>query len=92
VPDRLSGGQRQRVAIARALVKRPALVIADEPTANLDTVTANQIIDLMHHFAARDGATFLVATHDERMTARCDRVVRLLDGAMQPAEARHAIA
>lgn len=80
VPDKLSGGQRQRVAIARALVKRPILVLADEPTASLDTATANQIIDLMHHFAAQDGATFLVATHDERMTARCDRVVRLVDG------------
>jgi putative ABC transport system ATP-binding protein len=90
VPDKLSGGQRQRVAIARALVKHPALVIADEPTANLDTVTANQIIDLMHHFAAHNGATFLVATHDQRMTARCERVVQLVDGAIQHSEAAHA--
>jgi putative ABC transport system ATP-binding protein len=90
VPDRLSGGQRQRVAIARALIKRPALIIADEPTANLDTATANQIIDLMHHFAARDGATFLVATHDERMTTRCERVVRLVDGVIQKQGGRHA--
>jgi putative ABC transport system ATP-binding protein len=74
------------------LIKRPALVIADEPTANLDTTTANQIIDLMHHFAARDGATFLVATHDERMTARCERVVRLVDGVIQKEELRHAVA
>ncbi len=80
LPDRLSGGQRQRVAIARALIKRPILVIADEPTANLDTTTANQIIDLMHHLAIEDGATFLVATHDDRMTRRCNRVIRLVDG------------
>lgn len=91
VPDRLSGGQRQRVAIARALVKRPVLVLADEPTASLDTATANQIIDLMHHFAAKDGATFLVATHDERMTARCDRIVRLVDGTIHSSDLKHAI-
>lgn len=92
LPDRLSGGQRQRVAIARALVKRPILVLADEPTASLDTATANQIIDLMHHFAARDGATFLVATHDDRMTARCDRVIRLLDGTIHSSDVTHAVA
>ncbi|HET8705828.1 MAG TPA: ABC transporter ATP-binding protein [Pseudomonadales bacterium] len=80
LPDRLSGGQRQRVAIARALVKNPLLVIADEPTANLDTQTANQIIDLMHLFATQCGTTFIVATHDDRMTQRCERQIRLLDG------------
>jgi putative ABC transport system ATP-binding protein len=82
-PDQLSGGQRQRVAIARALVKSPTLVIADEPTANLDTATAAQVIDLMKALGARHGATFLIATHDDRMTAHCDRVHSLTDGVLQ---------
>ena len=82
-PDLLSGGQRQRTAIARALVKAPALVIADEPTANLDTATANQVIDLMRELGHRHGATFLIATHDERMTARCDAVRVMIDGELQ---------
>ncbi len=79
-PDELSGGQRQRVAIARALVKAPRLVVADEPTANLDSATAGQIVDLMHRLAADQGATVLVATHDPRVAERCDRVVALHDG------------
>jgi putative ABC transport system ATP-binding protein len=82
-PDLLSGGQRQRTAIARALVKAPALVIADEPTANLDTATASQVIDLMRELGHRHGATFLIATHDERMTARCDAVRVMIDGELQ---------
>ena len=82
LPDEISGGQRQRVAIGRALIKRPRLVIADEPTANLDSVTATQIIDLMHEAVARDAASFLVATHDPAMAARCTRLVRLHDGAL----------
>lgn len=82
-PERLSGGQRQRVAIARALVKSPALVIADEPTANLDSATAAQVIDLMRDLGHRHGATFLIATHDERMSAHCDEVRILSDGVLQ---------
>ena len=82
IPDRLSGGQRQRVAVARALVKKPDLVIADEPTANLDTGTANQIIQLMQKLGDSQGTTFLIATHDERMVQQCHRVLHLTDGAL----------
>jgi putative ABC transport system ATP-binding protein len=83
LPDALSGGQRQRVAIARALVKSPALVIADEPTANLDSATASQIVDLLHELARERNASVVVATHDERMSSHCDRVLHLIDGEMQ---------
>jgi putative ABC transport system ATP-binding protein len=79
-PDELSGGQRQRVAIARALVKATRLIIADEPTANLDSATAEQIVDLMHRLAADNGVTVVVATHDPRVAVHCDSVVRLRDG------------
>jgi putative ABC transport system ATP-binding protein len=84
LPDEISGGQRQRVAIGRALVKRPRLVIADEPTANLDSDTASQIIDLMHEAVERDGASFLIATHDPAMARRCTRIVRIHDGRLAP--------
>jgi putative ABC transport system ATP-binding protein len=82
-PDALSGGQRQRVAIARALVKSPALVIADEPTGNLDSATAAQIVDLLRPLPREVGVAAIVATHDDRMTPHCDRVVRLVDGVLQ---------
>jgi putative ABC transport system ATP-binding protein len=83
LPDALSGGQRQRVAIARALIKAPALVIADEPTANLDSATARQIVDLLHELARERSASVVVATHDERMSSHCDRVLHLIDGELQ---------
>ncbi len=79
-PDLLSGGERQRVAVARAIVHRPALVLADEPTANLDTHNATQLIDLMHDLNRRLGLTFLFSTHDARLLEHTDRIVRLCDG------------
>jgi putative ABC transport system ATP-binding protein len=79
-PDFLSGGERQRVAVARAIVHRPALILADEPTANLDTNTATQLIDLMRSLNRQLGLTFLFSTHDQRLLDRSDRIVRLCDG------------
>ena len=79
-PDLLSGGERQRVAVARAIVHRPALVLADEPTANLDTNNATQLIDLMRALNRQLGVTFLFATHDQRLLDHADRVIRLCDG------------
>lgn len=82
-PDLLSGGERQRVAVARAIVHRPALVLADEPTANLDTHNATHLIDLMHDLNRRLGLTFLFSTHDPRLLEHTERIVRLCDGTIQ---------
>ncbi|WED25306.1 ABC transporter ATP-binding protein [Vibrio sp. DW001] len=79
-PDNLSGGQQQRVAIARALVHQPEMVIADEPTASLDSHTASVVIDQMKSLGHEMGTTFIVATHDERMARHCDRIINLQDG------------
>lgn len=79
-PDNLSGGQQQRVAIARALVHKPSLVIADEPTASLDSQTAETVIDIMKALGKEIGTTFIVATHDYRMAQHCDTCINLLDG------------
>ena len=82
-PDELSGGQRQRVAVARALVTDPALVLADEPTANLDSPTGETIIDLMLDINRRAGTTFVFSTHDPKVMTHAQRVVRLADGLLE---------
>ncbi len=79
-PQKLSGGQQQRVAIARALITDPLLVIADEPTANLDTSSANRIVNLMRSINENRGAAFVFSTHDERLLDRVDRKIHLRDG------------
>jgi putative ABC transport system ATP-binding protein len=90
-PDKLSGGQQQRVAIARALITDPAIVIADEPTANLDSITAVKIITLMRKLNERRGTTFLFSTHDQRLLDRVSRHVLLRDGSVAQDEADGAL-
>jgi len=77
---KLSGGQKQRVAVARALMNRPALILADEPTGNLDSASARQVMALIAEINRDDGATFLISTHDERIAAACSRRVEIVDG------------
>lgn len=79
-PNQLSGGQRQRVAVARALVTEPQIVLADEPTANLDSVTGQNIIDLMKELNQKKGTTFIFSTHDAKIMAHANAVVKLADG------------
>lgn len=79
-PHELSGGQQQRVAIARAIAPAPAIVLADEPTANVDSETAEALLDLMESLNRERGATFLFSTHDERVMKRARRIIRMLDG------------
>jgi putative ABC transport system ATP-binding protein len=79
-PNELSGGQRQRVAVARALVTRPQIVLADEPTANLDSQTGSNIIDLMREMNRKQGTTFIFSTHDAKVMSHASKVVKLADG------------
>ena len=89
-PGELSGGMQQRVAIARALVLQPPLVLADEPTGNLDTASSDEVFALMRRMHAQLNTTFLVVTHDPRLAARCDRVIELVDGRIERDEATPA--
>jgi putative ABC transport system ATP-binding protein len=89
-PNELSGGQRQRVSIARALITSPRIVLADEPTANLDSVTGKEIIDLMKEINEQEKTTFIFSTHDDRVVSRVERIIPIEDGLIKDtAEAAH---
>jgi lipoprotein-releasing system ATP-binding protein len=79
-PNEISGGQQQRVAVARALVTRPSLLLADEPTGNLDTASADEVFELFRRFNAEHQCAVLIVSHDPRISTRCDRVIELVDG------------
>jgi putative ABC transport system ATP-binding protein len=83
-PAQLSGGEQQRVAIARALAIEPAILIADEPTGNLDADTGGEIADLLFAAVAQHGTTLVLVTHDAALAARCDRTVRIAAGHIEP--------
>jgi putative ABC transport system ATP-binding protein len=91
LPDELSGGQRQRVAIARALANDPSIVLADEPTANLDTVIGREIIDLIKRLNEEQGVTVISATHDLKMLDVSDRIVDIRDGLVERVRNREEI-
>ncbi|MCB9717337.1 MAG: ABC transporter ATP-binding protein [Myxococcales bacterium] len=87
-PDQLSGGQQQRVAIARAIASDPAVTLADEPTANVDSATADKLLEIMERLNRERGVTFIFSTHDPRVMERARRVVHLVDGKVESDEAR----
>jgi putative ABC transport system ATP-binding protein len=89
-PAELSGGQQQRVAVARAMVTEPALILADEPTANLDSATAISLLDVMQHLNRTTGTTFIFSTHDPQVMERAHRMIRLRDGQIVSDETRGA--
>jgi putative ABC transport system ATP-binding protein len=90
LPSKLSGGQQQRVAIARALIGDPRLLLADEPTGNLDSATGAEVLDLLFALHQDRGLTLLLATHDQALAARCQRVIELRDGAVVSDQTRNA--
>jgi len=79
-PAKLSGGQQQRVAVARALASKPKFVLADEPTANLDSKSAEKLLDIMEQLNKQEGVTFIFSTHDPRIVAKARRIITLEDG------------
>ncbi len=83
-PGELSGGEQQRVAVARALVTSPRVVLADEPTGNLDTGTGQEVFELLRHFNRERNITFILVTHNESLSSQCDRIVRMIDGRILP--------
>ncbi|MGI9479640.1 MAG: ABC transporter ATP-binding protein [Hyphomicrobiaceae bacterium] len=89
-PAQLSGGEQQRVALARALAPQPQLLLADEPTGNLDKATGASVVELLFRLQKRDGATLILVTHDEALAAQCDDVVRMADGRIAERETRGA--
>ena len=91
-PGQLSGGEQQRVAIARALSTHPSLILADEPTGNLDLATGGEVMDLLFGLKDRTGATLLLITHDRTLAKRCDRIVSLADGRIVSAGAKRKVA
>jgi putative ABC transport system ATP-binding protein len=91
-PGQLSGGEQQRVALARALAPRPSLILADEPTGNLDLTTGAQVMDLLFELKSRTGATLLLITHDRSLAKRCDHIVSLADGRIVSAGAKRKMA
>jgi putative ABC transport system ATP-binding protein len=90
-PDQLSGGEQQRVAIARALAPRPTLILADEPTANLDTANGKQVMEIMTRLNQETGVTFIFATHDPRVIQYAQRVITLRDGLIDANNVQHAL-
>ena len=90
LPREMSGGQQQRVAVARAIVSEPAIVLADEPTANLDQKTGAGLLDLMHELNREKGITFVFSTHDAMVMERAERLIRLIDGSVAPMYRRRA--
>ena len=89
-PNQMSGGEQQRVALARASAPRPRILLADEPTGNLDETNGAAIMDLLFGLRDRHGATLIIVTHANDLVVRCDRVVRLRDGRIETAQAKAA--